>query len=88
MNRNTATHATLTSALAALFVSAASGQTHPEKPTYDYEKCYGVAAAGKNDCFTSKNSCTGTTEVDRESQAWIYLPKGTCEKITGGSLKP
>ena len=28
------------------------------------EKCYGVAKAGKNDCFTAKNSCAGTTTQD------------------------
>jgi uncharacterized membrane protein len=88
MNRRTATLATLTSAISALLATTASGQMHPEKPTYDYEKCYGVAAAGKNDCFTPKNSCAGTTERDREPQAWIYVPKGTCERIVGGALKP
>jgi len=32
----------------------------PEKPTYKYEKCYGVARAGMNDCFFGSNSCAGT----------------------------
>lgn len=54
----------------------------------DMQKCYGVAAAGKNDCQTATSSCAGTATEDRQADAWIYLPKGTCEKIAGGSLKP
>ena len=52
------------------------------------EKCYGVVKAGKNDCQTSAGSCAGTVKSDGQKDAWIYLPKGTCEKIVGGSLKP
>lgn len=74
--------------VAAVVSATAFAQQHPEKPTYPYEKCYGVAAAGKNDCFTSRNSCAGTTEKNGEPQAWIYLPAGTCEKIVSGQLKP
>jgi uncharacterized membrane protein len=59
---------------------------HPEKPTYKYEKCYAVARAGQNDCFTASSSCAGTTRVDNQKDAWIYTPAGTCTKITGGSL--
>jgi uncharacterized membrane protein len=51
------------------------------------EKCYGVVKAGKNDCQTSSGSCAGTAKKDGQKDAWIYLPKGTCEKIVGGSLK-
>lgn len=56
--------------------------------TCQYEKCYGIAKAGKNDCFTAKNACGGTSEVDRQGDAWIYLPTGVCAKIVGGSLEP
>lgn len=54
----------------------------------DFEKCYGVAKAGKNDCQTATSSCAGTTKRDGQKDAWIYVPKGTCEKIVGGSLEP
>ncbi len=76
----------LTSAIAALLATPAIAQMHPEKPIWDYEKCYGVARAGQNDCFTPKNSCAGTTTVDAEPQAWVYVPRGTCERLTGGRL--
>jgi len=61
---------------------------HPEKPTYPYEKCYGIAKGGQNDCFTKNNSCAGAAPRDQQGDAWIYLPAGTCERISGGSLKP
>jgi uncharacterized membrane protein len=52
------------------------------------EKCYGVAKAGKNDCQTASSACAGTSKVDSQPDAWIYLPKGSCEKVVGGSLTP
>ncbi len=52
------------------------------------EKCYGVAAAGQNDCQTASSSCAGTSTVAGQADAWIYLPSGTCTKINGGSLEP
>jgi uncharacterized membrane protein len=47
----------------------------------DFEKCAGVAKAGKNDCGTSKRSCPATAKMDRDSEAWILVPTGTCDKI-------
>ena len=79
---------TIATAVAALVAGTASAQVHPEKPTYAYEKCYGIARQGKNDCFFAANSCAGTAERDNEAGAWIYLPKGTCERIVGATLKP
>lgn len=54
----------------------------------EVEKCYGVAKAGKNDCQTSSSSCAGTSKTDAQKDAWVAVPKGTCDKIVGGSLKP
>lgn len=50
------------------------------------EKCYGVVKAGKNDCQTAASACAGTSKKDAQKDAWIYLPKGTCDKIVGGSV--
>ena len=52
----------------------------------DSEKCYGVVKAGKNDCASAGNACAGQVKTDGQKDAWIYLPKGACEKIVGGSL--
>jgi uncharacterized membrane protein len=82
------TTALITSAIAALLSGSAIGQVHPEKPTYKYEKCYGVARAGQNDCFFASNSCAGTVTRDHDPGAWIYLPAGTCTKLVSGTLEP
>jgi uncharacterized membrane protein len=50
------------------------------------EQCAGVIKAGKNDCATSMNDCHGHVEKDSNVMAWIYVPKGTCEKIAGAHL--
>jgi uncharacterized membrane protein len=52
------------------------------------EKCFGVAAAGQNDCQTASNSCAGQVSEAGRGDAWIYVPAGTCQKINGGSLEP
>jgi uncharacterized membrane protein len=52
------------------------------------EKCYGVAKAGKNDCGANGHSCAGQAAKDGDGKEWIKVPKGTCEKIVGGSLAP
>ncbi|MCG8381314.1 MAG: DUF2282 domain-containing protein [Gammaproteobacteria bacterium] len=54
----------------------------------DKEKCYGVSKAGKNDCATSNSSCAGTAKKDGQSDAFVAVPKGLCEKLVGGSLTP
>ena len=52
----------------------------------EMEKCYGIAKAGKNDCQTASSSCAGTSTSDRQMDAFLAVPAGTCEKIAGGSL--
>jgi uncharacterized membrane protein len=67
----------------------ASAQAGPAPvPKFASEKCYGVAKASKNDCQTASSSCAGTSGRDGQTDAWVYLPKGSCEKIVGGTLQP
>ena len=54
----------------------------------DNEKCFGIAAAGQNDCQAAGNSCAGQVAEAGRGDAWIYVPTGTCQKINGGSLEP
>jgi uncharacterized membrane protein len=51
------------------------------------EKCYDITKAGKNDCQTAASACAGSSKQDGNPSAFIYVPKGTCEKIVGGSLQ-
>ena len=70
--------------LVALGGSLASGPALAAK--CDMEKCAGIVKAGKNDCGTSKSACAGTSSADRDSEAWIFVPKGTCARIAGGMV--
>ncbi len=70
----------------ALGLSGVATQAFADK--MDMEKCYGVVKAGKNDCKTATNSCQGHAEKDNDPNAFIAVPKGTCDKIAGGSTKP
>lgn len=56
----------------------------------DSEKCYGVAAKGKNDCKSPSKAheCKGQAKVDNDSSDWIYLKKGECLKVAGGEKTP
>ncbi|MCW9025408.1 MAG: DUF2282 domain-containing protein [Gammaproteobacteria bacterium] len=51
------------------------------------EKCVGIVKAGMNDCGNSKHACAGQAKKDRDPTEWVYVPKGTCEKIAGGKVK-
>ena len=67
---------------------AGAGITHQLKASSppDVEKCYGVAKAGKNDCASkdASNSCAGLSLRDDDTSQWVYVPKGLCERLTGG----
>lgn len=54
------------------------------------EKCYGVVKAGHNDCGNAAktHSCAGHAATDADGGEWLALPKGTCEKLVGGSTSP
>jgi uncharacterized membrane protein len=61
----------------------------PQPTAYKTEKCYGIAKASKNDCASAgANSCGGTSKVNGDPKAWIYVPEGYCERIVGGSKTP
>jgi uncharacterized membrane protein len=63
---------------------AAGSSAYAAKP--GMEQCAGVIKAGKNDCATSSNACHSHVTVDNSPEAWIYLPTGTCERISGAHL--
>ncbi len=51
----------------------------------EQERCFGVARAGKNDCATATSACAGTAKQDFMKDAWVYVPKGTCQKLASGA---
>lgn len=66
---------------------AAAAMTHAfdtQYSTVPEERCFGIAAARKNDCATVNNSCAATALKDRQWDAYISVPQGLCQKISGG----
>lgn len=71
---------------------AANANAVPEQPKA-WEKCAGIVKQGMNDCgaLDGKHGCAGHAKTSNADNEWIYVPKGTCEKITGGfvvAVKP
>ena len=69
------TSACLAAALSTALVQVAHAADDPSSK----EKCFGVAAKGKNDCAAGPGtSCAGTSAKDFQGSAWKYVAKGTC----------
>jgi uncharacterized membrane protein len=97
MNRSLTT-ATLAAAIGlALGVPVTPAQAQAQKPMTkeqkqtmermvknNLEKCYGVAARGKNDCAEGQHSCVGQATRDRDPESFVLVPKGDCQKLAGG----
>ena len=71
---------------------ASSVYAVPDNPK-QWEKCAGIAKTGMNDCgaLDGKHGCAGQAKMDNADNEWVYVPKGTCTKITGGfvaAIKP
>ena len=82
MNSKTAILAAALSSLFALTTAASAADDGK------LEKCYGVVKAGKNDCAAGAHACAAQSSKDQSPREFIELPKGTCERIVGGSLTP
>lgn len=83
MNK-TALISTAITSLIALGTTTLTAQAADEGAT---EKCYGIAKAGKNDCASNGHACAGQSKAS-DGKEWVKLPKGTCERIVGGSTSP
>ena len=80
-----------TSLLLAAAVSGirAASAAQANEPAKETEKCYGISAAGKNDCASASgaHSCAGQSTTDNDPDAFANVAKGECEG-KGGSLEP
>lgn len=83
MNKSLAIRAAVSS-LVALGAGVAAPAALADEP--GMEQCAGVIRGGMNDCATSKNACHGHVKDDGNPEAWIYVPKGTCDKIAGARV--
>lgn len=73
--------------VAGLGIAAVSLNAEADTASNPDERCYGIVRKGMNECGTPKHSCEGVATTDGDPEEWIYLPKGTCEKIVGGVVK-
>ena len=79
----------LLSSLAAAIVIASTPAGAADSKDAKQEKCYGVALKGKNDCAAGAGtSCSGTSKVDYQGNAWKLVPTGTCTsmELPGGRM--
>lgn len=86
MDTNDRTRAAIAGMLAAgALLAANTASAVPDAPKA-WEKCAGIAKAGMNDCgsLDGKHGCASQSSQDNDSQEWVYVPEGTCGKITGG----
>jgi uncharacterized membrane protein len=85
MNTTAKTALAATSVLGALAL-ATIANAGPVAQPQGSEKCYGVAKAAKNDCAAGAHSCAGQSTKNFDKAGYVYLPKGVCAKLAGGSL--
>ncbi len=83
MKKSKLVKASVTGLIAVAAVAVATDEAHAKK---GMEKCFGVVKAGMNGCATSKHSCMSMAKTDGDASEWIYLPKGTCDKLAGGKV--
>ena len=76
--------ALIAAAIGSLFVAAEPVFAADDANT---EKCYGVAKAGKNDCAGAAQACAGQSKKDASTKEFVKVPKGTCERLVGGTLQ-
>ena len=76
-------------ALAAAVATAALMSAGANAQNAEKERCYGISMAGKNDCAsTGNNSCAGTSKVNADPKAWVFVPEGYCDRLVSGSKTP
>lgn len=83
MNRKTL----MTATLVGLGTLATTAQAVPDAPQ-QWEKCAGIVKAGMNDCgaLDGSHNCAGQSTADNLDTEWIYVPQGSCDKISGGRV--
>lgn len=89
MNRIKKDHiikAAVTAFLTMVTTTSAFSADTMESSSSSTEKCYGISKAGMNDCSTATSSCASSSTKDGQTDAFILLPKGLCDRLVGGKL--
>jgi uncharacterized membrane protein len=74
-------------------VAASAASAQPVRPQPNMDRCYGISLAHQNDCAAGPGtSCAGTSVRNYQGNAWKYVARGTCTRISTprgpGSLTP
>lgn len=78
----------VTAAITSILAVGVTTLTVTPAQASEKEKCYGVSKAGKNDCATSSTSCAGTATKDNQTDAFVIMPKGLCNRLVSGTTSP
>ncbi|MEN9588022.1 MAG: hypothetical protein RIT15_1597 [Pseudomonadota bacterium] len=83
MNQRTFIATTAAALLTGLLATQMASAQAPAK-----EKCFGIAAAGQNDCanLSGSHSCAGQSKVAMGADEWKYVAKGECKNMKGMSM--
>lgn len=78
----------LSIAIGSLLALGLTGNASAADKKMEMEKCFGIAKAGMNDCSSNKSahSCAGQASKNNDPMDFVAVPKGTCNKISNGSL--
>ena len=82
--------AAVSSGIGMLTIPATANAASGDSVKVTMVKCYGIAKKGMNDCGGkgTGHSCQGQAKIDSNQNDWLLIPKGTCNKIVGGSTMP
>ncbi len=73
---------TKTLAVAGAVAAALAAQATTPAHAQEKEKCYGISLAAENDCAAGPGTtCSGTSTVDYQGNAWTFVDAGTCADI-------
>ena len=53
-----------------------------------YVRCFAINAPYRNMCATATGSCAGTDAKARDPNAFVFVPRGVCGMIEGGTTQP
>jgi uncharacterized membrane protein len=83
MNQRTFIATSAATLLATMLISTTAQAQAPAK-----EKCFGIVAAGQNDCanLSGSHSCAGQSKVAMGADEWKYVAKGECKNMKGMSM--
>ena len=78
----------LSAAIGSLLVLGLTSGNASAAEKKNMENCHGIAKAGMNDCSGKKasHSCAGQATKNNDPMDFVVVPKGTCDKIAGGTV--